>query len=412
MEAKGVFDAADQQNRALTGDERTYIEDLLKRADAHREFEGKIKGLTPDQQEFFGGAGIPGTHPQFAVQQQPGDMFIQSAGWKSISDPSTRAQQWSTGAIDVGSVALTKAGTLFEGSGGQGAGMVPVPQVVPGVVSGLFQPLGVADLFAQAQATTSSVRYVTEGTATNSAAGVAEGGTKPASDLAMSTVDEPVKKIATVLTISDEILEDATSIQTYLNSRLSLFVTIEQERQLLRGAGTNELVGMFGRSGINTYTKLAADDNATGLAKVLANTAGSSFLYPDAIIMHPTNWLNTRLLRDGTGGTAGQFLGGGPFTGAYGNAGAITPVSGPGGNFGGMLWNVPVVLSTVVGAGTALVGSFRSAAQIFRRGGVTVEASNSHASYFQSNLVMLRSEARMALACYRPVAFTAVSGLA
>jgi hypothetical protein len=101
-------------------------------------------------------------------------------------------------------------------------------------------------------------------------------------------------------------------MQTYLNQRLSLFVSLEEERQLLRGAGTNELVGIFGRSGINQYTKAAGDDNATGLARVLANTAGSSYLVPDTIIIHPTNWLNTRLLRDGTGGTIGQYYGGGP----------------------------------------------------------------------------------------------------
>jgi Phage capsid family len=104
----------------------------------------------------------------------------------------------------------------------------------------------------------------------------------------VSTIDEPVKKVATVLTVSDELFEDAVQVQTYLNSRLTLFVRLEEERQLLRGGGTNELVGVFGRSGINTYTKAAADDNATALAKVLANTAGSAFLMPDTIICHPT----------------------------------------------------------------------------------------------------------------------------
>ena len=291
---------------------------------------------------------------------------------------------------------------------GQGAGFTITPQVAPGVVSKLFQQLGVADAFSPAQTTASSVRYITEGTATSGAAGVAEAGTKPASDLAFSTVDEPVKKIATVLTISDEILEDAVSIQSYLNSRLNLFVTIEEERQLLRGSGTNELVGVMDSTrGINTYTKLAADDNAVALLKVLNNTRGSSFVEPEWIIMHPSNWLTTRLLRDGTGGTVGQFYGGGPFSAAYGGGGGATMA----GAFVDTLWNKPVILSTVVGAGTALVGSSTSA-QIYRRGGRTVEASNQHASYFQSNLVMLRSESRQAFCLYRPSAFTEVRGLA
>jgi HK97 family phage major capsid protein len=122
--------------------------------------------------------------------------------------------------------------------------------------------------------------------------------------------------------------------------------------------------------------------------------------------MHPANWLSTRLPRDGTGGTAGQFLGGGPFTGAYGQGGAPNA-----GLFGGYLWNVPVVLSNFVGAGTALVGNVREGAHIWRTGGVTVEATNSHESYFRLNLTAMRAERRLALGLYRPVAVTEVRGL-
>jgi hypothetical protein len=49
--------------------------------------------------------------------------------------------------------------------------------------------------------------------------------------------------------------------------------------------------------------------------------------------------------------------------------------------------------------------------QIWRRGGVSVEASNSHSDYFQRNLVALRAEERLALGLYRPSSLTAVSGL-
>jgi HK97 family phage major capsid protein len=81
-------------------------------------------------------------------------------------------------------------------------------------------------------------------------------------------VVEPIKQIATLLPVSDEMLEDVPSIQAYLNSRLTLFVRVEEERHLLRGAGTNELVGLMNASrGINTYTKLAADDNATAASE-------------------------------------------------------------------------------------------------------------------------------------------------
>jgi HK97 family phage major capsid protein len=347
----------------------------------------------------------------------PGDRFIASKGYQQVADPSTRAQSWSTGPIEVASGPLLHSmqlgpgmykGTLLEtvGGAGPGGGVVP-PLYAPGIVDKLLEPLGVADVFGQSTVNASQVRYIVEGTATNAAAGVAEAAAKPESTLGFTETTEAIRKIATVLPISDEMLEDAASIQSYLNGRLSLFVKVEEERQLLRGAGSgsNELLGLMGAGrGINGYTKLAADDNAVALVKVIANTAGSSFVQPDTVILHPSNWLTTRLLRDGTGGTTGQFFGGGPFSGAYGNGGAA-------GVFGQEIWNVRVVLSNYVGAGTALVGNFRESAHIWRRSGVTVEATNSHSDYFVKNLSMLRAEERLGLGVFRPTAFTEVRGL-
>lgn len=61
----------------------------------------------------------------------------------------------------------------------------------------LFQPLSFESLLLAGQATTNTVRYAVEGTATSGAAGVAEAGLKPESTLAFSTLDEPIKKVAT-----------------------------------------------------------------------------------------------------------------------------------------------------------------------------------------------------------------------
>ena len=49
---------------------------------------------------------------------------------------------------------------------------------------------------------------------------------------------------------------------------------------------------------------------------------------------------------------------------------------------------------------------------IWRRGGVSVEATNSHSDLFVKNISMLRAEERLGLGVFRPAAFTAVSGLA
>jgi len=187
-----------------------------------------------------GGCGAP------AYGGGPGDRFIASKAYQQIRDPGGRGQSWTTGPVEVSSTQFLTKGTLLETTaGGPGGGLVP-PLYEPGVVSRLLEPLGVADVFGSSQVTASQVRYVVEGTATNAAAGVAEAGTKPESTLVLSETIEAVRKIATVLPVSDEMLEDSVSVQSYLNGRLSLFVKVEEERQLLRGlgSGSNELLGL------------------------------------------------------------------------------------------------------------------------------------------------------------------------
>lgn len=356
-----------------------------------------------------GGVEFSGKHWATPARQKSlGEIFVTSEGFKAAQERYKSTGRLPQG-FTTGAVSLETKGTLTEGAGapgaGTGGGLIPVPQVIPGVTTKLFQPLRVADLLLSGQASSSSIRYVVEGTATSGAAGVAEGGQKPESTLGLSTIDEPVKKVATTLAISDEMLEDAPQVESYINGRLSLFVEIEQERELVIGAGTNELVGLTGRSGVNTYGRGTVDNNAVALFKAMNGQRGSAFLEPDFIVMNPANYQTTRLLTD----NQGQFFGGGPFMGAYGNMNQV----GASGQITGaidQLWGKPVIVTTAIGAGTALVGT-RSAAQIFYRGGLSVEATNSHQDYFEKNLVAIRAEQRLALAVYRPVAFTLVSGL-
>lgn len=223
-EIEQMWDTAEREDRSLTISERTRMEGLLEQAKAQRDLENHINAMDPGapllQRMGTGGAMGGG----------PGDRFVASKEYQRVM-AGDRGQTWSTGQIKVSDVPMDLKGTLLEsGVGGPGGGLVP-PAYQPGVVEKLFEPLGVRDVFATSQTTGSQVRYVVEGTATSAAAGVAEGGTKPESTIAMSEVTEPIKKIATVLPISDELLEDASSVQTYLNGRLTLFVSLEEERQ-------------------------------------------------------------------------------------------------------------------------------------------------------------------------------------
>jgi Phage capsid family len=101
-----------------------------------------------------------------------------------------------------------------------------------------------------------------------------------------------------------------------------------------------------------------------------------------------------------TGGRGdGQYLSGGPFVGPYG-VGNIA---------GDTVWGLRAVITSAIAAGTVLVGAFREGAQVFYRSGLTVEASNSHANFFQNNMTALRAEQRAALAVHRPAGFVKIT---
>jgi HK97 family phage major capsid protein len=337
------------------------------------------------------------------ITKSLGEQFTDSDAYRQTV---LRFKEAGGGPIATGAVPLEMKGTLGETAGSGGGAFISVPQVIPGVVDKLFQPLTFADLILSGQANTTSLRYVVEGTATSGAAGVAEGGSKPQSTLGLTTTDEPIKKIATSLKISDEMIEDVPAVQSYINGRLMLFVRIEEERQLLRGSsGGNEVQGILTSRGVPVYAGgTAAGNKAVQMFKAMNGLRGSAFIEPEWIVMHPTDWQDIRLLTD----TAGQFFGGGPFLGPYGGPQGPVGASGQAGGPQDQLWNKAVyVTGAIGGAGTALVGT-RANAQVWRRGGLSVEATNSNEDDFLKNLVAIRAEERLGLAVYRPTAYVEV----
>jgi HK97 family phage major capsid protein len=416
-----LYDLERKEDRGLTDDERLQVEEHVKAIETlkseKREADANLKTL--QEAEDMGrklGPAVPsmsvGSEPHDRIQdyigKSIGEQFVDSAAYKSAVGAYRESGRLPSG-FTTGAVAMDAKGTLLEGAGGGGGALAAtVPQVVPGVVDKLFQRLTFADLILSGQASTNSLRYVVEGTATSGAAGVAEGGTKPESTLGLTTTDEPIKKIATMLPISEEMLEDAPAIQSYINGRLMLFVKIEEERQLIRGtSGGNEVQGLLTSRSVPVYAGgTAAGNKAIQLFKAMNGLRGSAFLEPDFIVLHPGDWEDIRLLTD----TAGQLFGGGPFVGPYG--GPQGPVSATGNqvsNVGVSIWEKPVYVTGATGAtkGTAIVGT-RESAQVWRRGGMSVEASNSHSNYFQLNLVAIRAEERLGLAVYRPTGFVEV----
>lgn len=407
QKAQSILDQADHEGRVLSGEERSYVAEILNEAREVGEHEKSLADLGIQ----LGGGNVPGNGAFFenmAAANDPGSRFIQSEGFKSIADASRRGSDWSTGPIEVtGPPAMQLKGTLTEGTGapgsGTGGGFLPVPAVVPGVVDVLWQPLSVERALSSGVATAPTVRYIQQGTATNMAAGVLEGGTKPESALGIGAKDEYIRKVATFLPLSDEILEDAPAIQSWVNGQLIQFVNLEVERQLLRGTGGNEIQGLLNGRGVPVYSGgTAAGNKGIQLFKAFNSVRGSAYVEPDFAILSPSDYEAIRTLQD----NQGQLYGGGPFFGPYGNG---TPAAASGQVTGATdsLWGKPCYVTNALGAGTALIGNSQ-AARVMSLGGARVEFSNSHGSFFQQDLVAVRAERRVGVCLFRPGALCEV----
>lgn len=389
--ARAITSRAHDEARGLSEDERKEFDGHMKSVEVLKEKRvevqdaidtrkrveevGKALLVEPQDAPKAGGA------PARAGYKSIGDAFVKSDGYRQLRDRGLGGK-WSTGVVEIEGKALLS-------QGGDGGDLVQA-QVVPGIMPTLFQPLGIMDLFAQGVANSNSVEYLMETAAISGAAGVAEGATKPESTLEFERMSAPVKKIATHLPVTDEMLEDVAAIESYINGRLALFVRLEEEDQVINGTGGDDLSGVvdnlpMGNTAVRSDAVDAtdADHIYAGITKVR-----EAYLEPDAIILHPTDWESLRTLKDGND----NYMGGGPFA---------APAQET-------LWGKPVVVSTVVTQGTALVGAFQQGAQLFRRGGMSVEASNSHSDFFVKNKTAIRAEERLALAIYRPAAFAQI----
>ncbi len=269
----------------------------------------------------------------------------------------------------------------------------------PGIVLLEQQRLTVADLLAEGTTSANTIRYMREDTYTNAATTVAEGATKPEASFDTSEADAPVRKIAVTAKVTDELYDDFPAMQSYIDGRLRFMVGTTEESQLLNGDGNSpNLRGILQTSGIQTQAK-GADTNLDAIHKAITKVRSVGFFEPDAIVMHPTDYQLIRLAKDSNQ----QYYGGGPFMGQYGQNG-YPGLIGP--------WGLRAVVTTAMTAGTALVGNFKLGAMLFRRMGVTVQMTNSNEDDFKRNLIAIRCEERLAIAVWRPKAFSTITGIA
>lgn len=280
-----------------------------------------------------------------------------------------------------------------------GAGWAPENARLPRVATYALRDLRVADIFPTYTTGLSSIKYMEETTHTNNAAEIAEETNAAAPSaygeaaLAMTERTVPVEKIAVWIPITDEQLADVAGIEGFVNDRLTYMIRNRLDGQLVAGNGsTPNLRGYLAASGIQTQAKstdATPDAVFKAMTKVRGTAAGTGFGEPSAVVFHPNDWQDVRLLRTADG----IYIFGNPS-----EKGADT------------LWGVPVVVTSAQTENTIGVGDFANYAALYVRNGVDIAITNSHASLFASGVQAIRATMRCAAVYFRGTAFCQVTG--
>lgn len=287
--------------------------------------------------------------------------------------------------------AATDAHTVTE-TGGTG-----LTQVDNTIVQGFRERPTVASLLSAGQMTGTSLTYFVEGAREGGFATVPEGGKKPQMHYKYTERTDGLAKIAGFIKESDEMVKDRAFMVTAINNRLVYDLQMFEEAQLLAGDGAGQnLQGLLNRSGVQTEAAAAAADNADAVFRALTKVQTGTGLNADGIVINPLDYQTFRLAKDANG----QYFGGGFFSGTYGNGNVVAQPN---------LWGMPTVVTSAIAQGTILVGAFRQAATLYRKDGISVEATNTNEDDFIYNRVTIRAEERVGLACRMPAALVKVT---
>jgi HK97 family phage major capsid protein len=413
--AQAIAVKADEENRDFTDAERAEVaakineagtlKTQLKTAKADAKVRQTLADLGGDLDEDAKGKQLTPT-ARHTVSKSLGATFTDSAEYKSLLDSVpgghfSKEHRVQTRPVTVDSLLLGGSKTLVTGASPTSGGAFVWPdflgmQVGPDAFN---RPLMLRELVTPGTTSTDLVEYVRVTGHTNNAAPTAEAtttsnGVKPESGIATVRVSTPVRTIAHWIPITKRALSDAAQIRTLIDSFLQYGLEEELEDQMISGDGTGEnFTGLSATSGVQVQAYDTSLLVTLRKAKTKVRTVGRSI--PTGYVINPTDVEALDLLMN----AQGNFYFGGPM-GTMVNPGLAGRTTAP-------VWNLPVIETEAVPAGTAFVGDWRKAI-LWDREQSSITMSDSHASFFVQNLVAILAEMRAAFGVIQPSAFVSI----
>jgi len=372
--------------KSLQGDTQAKLEaikTMSNELDAlHKEFE-QVRQISDIRKKADELAGIK--VGDIDVRSKPGD---ETKKTKSLGELFVESEAYKR----KGATAL--ADINLKTTMSRSAGWDPEAIRIPRVELYPLRKLSVLDLYPQYTTDRDTIKYMKEITHTNNAAETAEAAVYGEAAVALIETSDEVEKVGVWLPVTDEQLEDVAGIAQFVNNRLTYMLYNRIDYQLLRGSGTTpSLWGATQLSSIQTQAKSTdpiPDAIFKAMTKVRGTAAGTGFAEPSAVILHPNDWEDIRLLRTADG----IYIFGNP--------------SDPGPE---RIWGVPVIVTSAEAENTGLVGDFTGYAAVFWKRGIQFKVTDSHASLFIYGTQAIRADVRLAAVYFRDSAFCTVTSI-
>jgi Phage capsid family len=383
--AQDIIEKAKGESRDLTDTEQTEveakfaeIEELDKKIEAAEKSASLVSRLTSIKEP--------------APVEAPGELFTGGVAASFVKSPAFKAFREShpsgvgsgtsirIEAKGVGSVRDLGIGVKADITTQTGN---PAPAREPGYRNYLpvDQPLTFLDLITVGNTNVAYSEYAQVIAETNNAAVVAEGALKPLSDLTTGTAESKAYTYADGFVVTNQTLADDGALVAFMESRIRQHVRGVIEQKLFNGTGAGtEPTGIMNTTG--TLAQAFDTDVVTTLARALEKfQTNNGDADVQAIVMNPADIWSLRLLK----GSDGHYLLGNPLQQG------IVPTP----------WGAPLVPSSKLTVGSALVGRFDSV-QYLELEALNVVAFNQHENFAQLNKTYVRAESRGRQLFYMP----------
>jgi HK97 family phage major capsid protein len=272
-------------------------------------------------------------------------------------------------------------------------GNYPIFPYRVGLIPQRFAPLVMRDVVPVIPLDgTNAVEYVSEvWTAPTADYQVLEGDKKLQTGVTYTDHTANVRTIANYVKVSRQMAQDVAFIMATIEQRLSQFVLLKEDREILYGDNTaGHLFGLMPQATkIATFwTPPGTGNTFTSIDElnIAATHIENLFYYPTAIILNPTDEAKIEMLKT----TYGSY---------------VLADRSPREDGLLRLWGLPVITTPNITVGDFLVGAFPGQCALFDRETVTVEIAFQNEDDFVRNLVTLRGEERVAFAVFVPTAF-------